>query len=166
MEGIEEINARWDDDPNHWRGNSYIRLDEVPVPMFYWREIYANRFPAIWSTIKSQWNKYKMVVEYYRRSSPEAFRARFSVNGTLLGLNDITSRIRAERAEEDHTLASHARKALGDELQVLTTYRKGSNRVTMQSDRAIARKLRESGTVLPPPSPPPSVPLPAVPGNS
>ena len=116
MQGIVDINAQWDDDPRHWGGNSYIHLDGTLVPMFYWHGIYANRVPAIWSTLKSQWNKYKvshsstllgpqnsrqwfahhqMVVEYYRRSSPQAFEARFSDSdaGHLMGLNQIASQI-------------------------------------------------------------------------
>ena len=62
-------------------------------------------------------------------------------------------------------LASRAREALGEDLQVLTTYRKGSNCITMQSSCSIARKVRQSGTLLPP-CPPPSIPLPPVPVSS
>ncbi|KAF8426833.1 hypothetical protein L210DRAFT_3185402 [Boletus edulis BED1] len=150
MQGIKDINIRWDDDPQHWRGNSYIHLHGLPIPMVYWRDIYAGRFPKMWSSMKSQWSKYKIVIDCYRQS-PVDFEARFAPSGALMPIDDITKCIHNEKAGADK---AWARESLGDDIHAMSTYRKESKQIT---------RLRMAGTVLPQCSPPPTIPLPEVP---
>ena len=60
MSQILDLNARWDDDPLHWRGVLHLVIHDRHIPMFYWRDLYSRRFPPVWNKIKSSWRSCKV----------------------------------------------------------------------------------------------------------
>lgn len=126
MEGILDLNARWDDHPGHWGGHSHLVIMGRPIPQYYWRLIYRHRFPEQWSKIKSQWDRCQVrpstpnpsifsplaqaVVNRFRLGTEEEFRTTFCDNhGGRRSIEDICVHIREEKAEgrQDGCCPSH-----------------------------------------------------------
>ena len=178
MQGIVDLNARWDDHPDHWGGRSHLVIMGHPILQYYWHHIYPHRFPKQWSKIKSQWGHCEVrtrhfnsstaysplaqaVVNWFRLGTEDDFRAVFcDAYGVRWSIEDICGHIQKEKAKEDWMVAAQATKGLG---KAVTTYRKGSAVFTTQNPRVIARKARAQGFVLSPRPPPPVTPTPDVP---
>ena len=35
------LNAMWDDTPGHWGGCSVLNIKGMPIPIVYWKDVYA-----------------------------------------------------------------------------------------------------------------------------
>ena len=54
---LQLLNAMWDDTPGHWGGHSVLNIKGVPIPIVYWREVYARSKLGGWKP--KQWNQVK-----------------------------------------------------------------------------------------------------------
>lgn len=56
---IPRLNAMWDDNPNHWRGESVPVIEGFPIPLVYWPEIYRYGKKNQWKGTKGKWFEWK-----------------------------------------------------------------------------------------------------------
>ena len=61
------LNAMWDDTPGHWGGHSVLNIKGVPIPIVYWKEVYARSKsggwkPSQWKQVKGSWFEWKVSI--------------------------------------------------------------------------------------------------------
>ena len=59
------LNEMWDDTPGHWGGHSALNIKGVPIPIVYWKEVYARSKsggwkPNQWKQVKGSWFEWKV----------------------------------------------------------------------------------------------------------
>jgi hypothetical protein len=59
------LNKMWDDNPTYWGGNSVLNIKGVPIPIVYWKEVYARSKsggwkPGQWKQVKGSWFEWKV----------------------------------------------------------------------------------------------------------
>lgn len=84
-----------------------------------------------------------MILDRWRKGTPEEFWAEFSVEGQKMPMTMIVKHLRAIRVEEDKVLADQARREYGASFDEHFFCRKGSIRVPLSNSTAIAKRYRE-----------------------
>ena len=59
------LNEMWDDMPGHWGGRFALNIKGVPIPIVYWKEVYARSKsggwkPNQWEQVKGSWFEWKV----------------------------------------------------------------------------------------------------------
>ena len=72
---LRRLNEMWDDTPGHWGGHSALYIKGVPIPIVYWKEVYARSKsggwkPSQWKHVKGSWFEWKVSLT----SSMKAFK--------------------------------------------------------------------------------------------
>jgi uncharacterized protein YycO len=83
-----------------------------------------------------------MVVERWRKGTPDQFWAEFSGDGKNMSFTAITKRLRQIRVTEDQELAEKARQEYGDSFATTFSYRRGGNIYIMTDPTTIANHYR------------------------
>ncbi|EIW58939.1 uncharacterized protein TRAVEDRAFT_123646, partial [Trametes versicolor FP-101664 SS1] len=115
--GIDHMNRIWDDADLHHP--SPLTILGVPVPVFYWREIYR-----------------------YGKGGPNGFWAKHSTEDRRHPLTTIVGDLRLARKASDEYASIAARETLGVRFDDVFTYRKGRDNHVYQKHSSIARMYR------------------------
>ena len=157
---VAKLNRVWDDTSPFWSPMEVpFQIQEVPVALMYWKDLYAYGKTGHWKGTKSKWADWKVllapfcghatvfvdgfsffqtVVDRYRQSTIEDFWAEFSEGGKRLCFTAIVSRLREQRKARDEEVAAQAAREYGS-----ITYRQGSRHaVAMCKPYAIAKAYR------------------------
>jgi len=127
---IRLLNEMWDDAPGHWGGRSVLHIKGVPIPIMYWKEVYARSKsggwkPSQWKQVKGSWFEWKVIIKRWRQSSEEEFWEEFSTaSGQRLMYTAIVDRLAQARKENDNEMASRAKREYGDEFSKVFCYKK------------------------------------------
>lgn len=65
-DNLRLLNEMWDDTPEHWGGHSVLNIKGVPIPIVYWKEVYARSKsggwkPNQWKQVKGCWFEWKVL---------------------------------------------------------------------------------------------------------
>jgi hypothetical protein len=124
------LNEMWDDTPGHWGGRSVLNIKGVPIPIVYWKEVYARSKaggwkPSQWKQVKGSWFEWKVIVKRWRQGSEDDFWREFSTaSGQKLMYTAIVDRLGQARKEDDNKMASRAKQEYGDEFAKVFCYKK------------------------------------------
>ncbi|KAG6819066.1 hypothetical protein H0H93_015785 [Arthromyces matolae] len=142
---VLRLNAMWDDKSSHWQGKSDLTIAGHPIALVYWRDVYSYWLPQYWTSIKTRWSEWRLVVSYYRMSDRTAFEAIFLDNeGKFLKWKQLHSRCVLDRQERDRHLAARAREEFGDQFSSAFTYRQGNKHgLAVEKVSSIARRYRK-----------------------
>jgi hypothetical protein len=66
-DNLRLLNEMWDDTPGHWGGRSVLNIKGVPIPIVYWKEVYARSKsggwkPRQWKQVKGSWFEWKVSI--------------------------------------------------------------------------------------------------------
>lgn len=62
---LPQLNRMWDDTSKHWDGHSVLTIKGTPIPIVYWKEVYARSKsgvwkPGHWKQVKGRWSEWKV----------------------------------------------------------------------------------------------------------
>ena len=68
-DNLRLLNEMWDDTPGHWGGHSVLNIKGVPIPIVYWKEVYARSKsggwkPSQWKQVKGSWFEWKVRLDH------------------------------------------------------------------------------------------------------
>lgn len=153
-DNLRLLNEMWDDTPGHWGGHSVLKIKGVPIPIVYWREVYARSKsgglkPNQWKQLKGSWFEWKVsisftkaywkrevycadyliyikvIVKRWRQGSEDDFWREFSTDsGQRMMYTAIIDRLAQARKESDNEMASRAKQEYGDDFSKVFCYKK------------------------------------------
>ncbi|KAF8815090.1 hypothetical protein BYT27DRAFT_7249457 [Phlegmacium glaucopus] len=124
------LNEMWDDTPAYWGGHSVLNIKGVPIPIAYWKEVYARSKsggwkPGQWKQVKGSWFEWKVIVKRWCQGSEDAFWREFSdTSGQRLTYTAIIDRLAQAQKKSDNEMAKHAKQEYGDEFSKVFCYKK------------------------------------------
>jgi hypothetical protein len=142
------LNAMWDDTPGQWGGHSALNIKGVPVPIVYWKDVYARSKsggwkPSQWKQVKGSWFEWKVIVKRWRQGSEDDFWREFSTaSGKRLTYTAIVDRLAQARKENDSEIASRAKQEYGDEFSKVFCYKKNGACFVKVKASDIAKQYR------------------------
>ena len=118
---LDALNSMWDDTSSYWKGHSALVVNNFPITITYWKQVYTSRNwkPGQWkilkgryfffewrvSTMTSLWLNAlisfylsKVLVEWYRRGTPAEFWSTFTTAGNRWNYKAILKHLADERA--------------------------------------------------------------------
>lgn len=159
---VEDLLDVWSDQSPRWSGTSPLRINEVPIPLVYWPDVYKYWKGSQWKGVKKTWFDWKVSILYDATSLNNAnyiqilvgamsrmpidnFWARYSIpdaHGTLqhMKYTPLLKQLAKERKVENEKLADLARHELTTEQ---LTYRKGAQLFVMTKPAMIAAQYRK-----------------------
>lgn len=164
---LPRLNRMWDDTSIHWDQQSVLTIHGCPIALIYWKDVYTAKSgiswkPGQWKGIKGKWFDWKVsvyenlvsflethaygnvqiLVQCWRKGSPEEFWSEFSENGKRLGYKAILARLAAERMAEDEHLSQLAKEEYGDQFSAVFSYIKGGRQIVKVKAADIAKQYR------------------------
>ena len=112
---LDALNSMWDDTSSYWQGHSALVVNNFPIAITYWKQVYTSKNGKNWkpgqwkilkgryfewrvSLITSLWFKSsplsKVLVERYRCGTPAEFWSAFSPNGNRWNYKSILKQSR------------------------------------------------------------------------
>ena len=84
----------WDDTPGHWGGSSVLNIKGVPIPIVYWKEVYARSKsggwkPNQWKQLKGSWFEWKVSIIHEKKSVLLTISKRLLLNVGVKGPRTI-----------------------------------------------------------------------------
>ncbi|TRM55563.1 hypothetical protein BD626DRAFT_48554 [Schizophyllum amplum] len=144
---IALIARLWDCSEMWWRRESPVHILGHPIPLFYWRELLAERVPAVWTKFKSMYIKWRdAALEFRRFETEDDFWARWSNDdGKRRTFTQITSAVRAIRMDAAKKLENmaRARYGCGAVFADKFSYRKSGQLRVYQKPAHIAQRFIE-----------------------
>src|ERR1700722_14622627 len=99
--------------------------------------------PLVWGAVLQLTTLFQVVVECWRRGTPEEFWQEFShVNGTPMTFTGISTCLRQQRLVQDKAIAERARNEYGAAFSHFFTYRRGDRVLVMSDSSSIAKRYR------------------------
>ncbi|KJA12688.1 hypothetical protein HYPSUDRAFT_152296 [Hypholoma sublateritium FD-334 SS-4] len=140
----------WDDSSALWSGSSYLVINNYPVPIVYWKQVYTAKYAGSWKvnnwrSMKGKFFEFK--ASYYihamrRYPSMNAFWNHFSDGGEHLGYTAILNRLADERSAENNRIVQLARDEYGDSFSSTFGYRRRGLWVSKTKAVDIAKQYR------------------------
>ena len=138
---LPRLNRMWDDTSVYWDRQSVLAIHGQPIALTYWRDVYTTKSgiswkPGQWKGIKGKWFDWKVSIKYrvlfseicaykrqilvqrWRKRSPEEFWLEFSENSKRLGYKAIITHLAAECVTEDERLSQVAREEFGNDFPI------------------------------------------------
>jgi hypothetical protein len=148
---LPQLNRMWDDTSAFWDGNSVLVIKGVPIPIVYWKEVYARSKlggsswkPGHWKRVKGSWCEWESIVKRWRQSSEREFWREFSdTSGQKFSYTTIVDRLTQIRKEQDKKMADRARAHYGEEFNSIFCYKKSSVLFVKTKDRDIAKQFQQ-----------------------
>ncbi|KAH9479417.1 hypothetical protein JR316_0008007 [Psilocybe cubensis] len=151
--GVElYLNRMWDDTSPFWDNNSALVIKGHPIPIVYWKQVYARSktgswMPGQWKLIKGHWCQWKAIVYRWRQTTEDQFWQEFSDStGERLSYRAIVDKLTMVKKEMDAKIAGLARQEFGDRFNSVFTYKKCGKQYVMRSDHSIASRYIEEIT--------------------
>ncbi|KAF8814126.1 hypothetical protein BYT27DRAFT_7082881 [Phlegmacium glaucopus] len=140
----------WDDTSEYWDGHSVLVIKGVPIPIVYWKEVYARSKSGgswkqgHWKRAKGSWCEWKSIVKRWRQSSEQEFWKEFSdASGHKFSYTSIVDRLSQLQKEEDRKWADRARAHYGEEFKNVFFYKKSGVLFMKTKDHEIAKQLQQ-----------------------
>ncbi|KAG1775884.1 hypothetical protein EV702DRAFT_1233273 [Suillus placidus] len=96
---VSSLNGMWDDHTEHWQGVSVIVIQGHPIAIEHWHVLYRYGGDQQWKGTKNKWTDWHDIIQCYHQSSPEAFWAKFSIDGEHMTFTAIIQKLCDTRKE-------------------------------------------------------------------
>ncbi|KAJ7791826.1 hypothetical protein B0H14DRAFT_2933931 [Mycena olivaceomarginata] len=133
---IQDLLSEWDNNIPHWKGNSPLEINGVPVALVYWPIVYRYWKGSQWRGVKKIWFDWKVLFHAMSATTLDEFWTRYSVHDKSRTLQrmkytPLFKQLATERMAENERLAN--------ELM----YRKGGKHYKMTKPAMIAAHYRK-----------------------
>ena len=161
---LDALNSMWDDTSSYWQGHSALVVNNFPIAITYWKQVYTSKNgknwkPGQWKILKGRYFEWrvsfrtfflwleiliflKVLVEQYRRGTPADFWSAFSTNGNQWNYKAILKHLAEERALQNKFDAEAARREYGGDFGHVFTYNRNGVRCIKSKDSDIAKQYR------------------------
>ena len=141
-----------------------LTIHGCPIALIYWKDVYTAKSgiswkPGQWKGIKGKWFDWKVsdlvsssetyaygnvqiLVQHWRKGSPEEFWSQFSENGKRLGYKTILACLAAERMAEAEHLSQLAKEEYGDQFSIVFSYIKSGRQIVKVKAADIVKQYR------------------------
>ncbi|KAG1781377.1 hypothetical protein EV702DRAFT_962780 [Suillus placidus] len=141
---ISSLNGMWDDHTEHWQGISVIVIQGHPIAIEHWPVLYRYGGNQQWKGTKNKWTDCAQdIIQCYRQSSPEAFWAKFSIDGECMTFTAIIQKLHNTRKEVHSCIVQQAHKEFGPTFDASFTYQRGGREYVMTKPSTIVKRYIE-----------------------
>ena len=163
---LDALNSMWDDTSSYWKGHSALVINNFPIAITYWKQVYTSKNgknwkPGQWKILKGRFFEWrvsmrtslgsnvltllylsKVLVERYRRGSPAEFWSTFTANGNRWNYKAILKHLADERASQNKLDAEAARREYGSDFNLVFAYNRNGVQCIKSKDSDIAKQYR------------------------
>ncbi|KAF5339630.1 hypothetical protein D9611_011513 [Ephemerocybe angulata] len=145
---IPNLAAMWDDHWPEWKGESYLRIRGVAIPLVYCKEIYTAHQKggdtAHWKSMKARWCEWKQIAVRFHQDTPQQFWSTFlKADGSHMDWTQILGVMRKQKAADDKRVADRARREYGASFPDHFAYKKNGVQYVFQKDADIAKRYKD-----------------------
>ena len=166
----------WDDTSAYWKGHFALVVNNFPITITYWKQVYTSKSgknwkPGQWKILKGRYFEWwvsigraslwldtlnslylsKVLVERYCRGTPEEFWSTFTTDGNRWNYKAILKHLADERALQNKLDAEAARREYGSDFNCVFTYHRNGVQCIKSKDSDIAKQywaLRQGETII------------------
>ena len=163
---LDALNSMWDDTSSYWKGHSALVVNNFPIAITYWKQVYTSRNgknwkPGQWKILKGRYFEWwvstmhslwlnalitfylsKVLVERYRRGTPAEFWSTFTTAGNRWNYKAILKHLADERALQNKLDAEAARREYGSDFNRVFAYNRNGVQCVKSKDSDIAKQYQ------------------------
>ncbi|KAJ7847623.1 hypothetical protein B0H14DRAFT_2769785 [Mycena olivaceomarginata] len=112
---IQDLLSEWDDNIPHWKGNSPLEINGVPIALVYWPIVYRYWKGSQWRGVKKIWFDWKVLFHAMSATMLDEFWTRYSLALCELNPDELMYRKGGKHYKmmKPAMIAAHYRKLKG-----------------------------------------------------